>query len=138
MIALEKVIDEFNALTDEHKEEVFDFIEFLKQKENKRIEKVADEVFATYNKVFKSLAKSHYSTHNDIETLYTEIVDVNMIDMMMVTFKKGVSYADLLIPSFQFLNNRGFNEDELMSLLEYAKNNQLLLWDLARGVYGRD
>lgn len=57
MIALEKVIDEFNNLSETHKEEVFDFIEFLKQKENKRIERVADEVFAEYDKVFRELAK---------------------------------------------------------------------------------
>lgn len=57
MITLEKVIDEFNNLSETHKEEVFDFIEFLKQKENKRIERVADEVFAEYDKVFRELAK---------------------------------------------------------------------------------
>ena len=57
LIALEKVIDEFNNLSETHKEEVFDFIEFLKQKENKRIERVADEVFAEYDKVFRELAK---------------------------------------------------------------------------------
>lgn len=57
MIAIEKVMDDFSSLTDTHKEEVIDFIEFLKQKENKRIEKVADEMFSTYDKVFKELAK---------------------------------------------------------------------------------
>lgn len=57
MIAIEKVMDDFSSLTDTHKEEVVDFIEFLKQKENKRIEKVADEMFSTYDKVFKELAK---------------------------------------------------------------------------------
>ena len=50
-------MDDFNNLSNEHKEEVIDFIEFLKQKENKRIEKVADEMFSTYDKVFRELAK---------------------------------------------------------------------------------
>ena len=57
MTAIEKMMDDFNNLSNEHKEEVIDFIEFLKQKENKRIEKVADEMFSTYDKVFRELAK---------------------------------------------------------------------------------
>lgn len=44
MTLAQKLVNEFETLTDDQKKEVIDFIEFLKQKNDKMIENLMDEV----------------------------------------------------------------------------------------------
>ena len=57
MTLAQKLVNEFEALTDNQKIEVIDFVEFLKQKNEKMIENLMDEVILENEEALKELAK---------------------------------------------------------------------------------
>lgn len=57
MTLAQKLVNEFEALTDNQKMEVIDFVEFLKQKNEKMIESLMDEVIFENEEALKELAK---------------------------------------------------------------------------------
>ncbi|MEG0848028.1 MAG: hypothetical protein RSF92_12810 [Niameybacter sp.] len=57
MTLAQKLVNEFEELTDNQKMEVIDFVEFLKQKNNKMIENLMDEVIFENEEALKELAK---------------------------------------------------------------------------------
>lgn len=57
MSLAEKFIKEFEALTEERKKEVIDFIEFIKAKESKRLDGMIDQIIEDNLEAFKELAK---------------------------------------------------------------------------------
>ena len=57
MTLAQKLVNEFEALTDNQKMEVIDFAEFLKQKNEKMIENLMDEVIFENEEALKELAK---------------------------------------------------------------------------------
>ena len=57
MTLAQKLVNEFEALTDNQKMEVIDFVEFLKQKNEKMIENLMDEVIFENEEALKELAK---------------------------------------------------------------------------------
>ncbi|ADZ83021.1 hypothetical protein [Cellulosilyticum lentocellum] len=57
MTLAQKLVNEFEALTDNQKLEVIDFVEFLKQKNQKTIESLMDEVILENEEALKELAK---------------------------------------------------------------------------------
>ena len=57
MTLAEKLIKEFEQLTEERKKEVIDFVEFLKAKEQKEIETLMDSVISENKEALKELAK---------------------------------------------------------------------------------
>ena len=57
MTLAQKLVDEFETLTDTQKMEVIDFVEFLKQKNDNRIEALMDEVIFENEEALKELAK---------------------------------------------------------------------------------
>lgn len=57
MTLAEKLIKEFEQLTEEKKKEVIDFIEFVKAKEQKEIENLMDSVIAQNKEALDELAK---------------------------------------------------------------------------------
>lgn len=57
MTLAQKLVNEFESLTDNQKMEVIDFVEFLKQKNDKRIEALMDEVIFENEEALKELAK---------------------------------------------------------------------------------
>lgn len=57
MTLAEKLIGEFEKLTEEKKKEVIDFVEFIKTKEKREIENLMDTVIAENNEALKELAK---------------------------------------------------------------------------------
>ena len=57
MTLAQKLVNEFEALTDNQKLEVIDFVEFLKQKNEKTIESLMDEVILENEEALKELAK---------------------------------------------------------------------------------
>ncbi|HHW04156.1 MAG TPA: hypothetical protein GXX35_15360 [Thermoanaerobacterales bacterium] len=57
MTLAEKLIKEFEQLTEERKKEVIDFVEFVKAKEQKEIETLMDSVISENKEALKELAK---------------------------------------------------------------------------------
>lgn len=57
MTLAQKLVNEFETLTDIQKKEVIDFVEFLKQKNDKMIENLMDEVILENEEALKELAK---------------------------------------------------------------------------------
>ena len=57
MTLAEKLIREFEQLSEEKKLEVIDFIEFIKSKEQKRIEALMDTIIEENSEALKELAK---------------------------------------------------------------------------------
>ena len=57
MTLAQKLVNEFEALTDNQKMEVIDFVEFLKQKNEKKIEKFIGEDRDVHKEALKELAK---------------------------------------------------------------------------------
>jgi hypothetical protein len=57
MTLAEKLMGEFEKLTEEKKKEVIDFVEFIKIKERKEIENLMDTVITENSEALKELAK---------------------------------------------------------------------------------
>lgn len=57
MTLAEKLIKEFEQLTEEKKKEVIDFVEFVKAKEQKEIENLMDSIIAENKEALEELAK---------------------------------------------------------------------------------
>ena len=57
MTLAEKLMGEFDKLTEENNKEVIDFIEFIKIKEKKEVENLMDTIIAENNEALKELAK---------------------------------------------------------------------------------
>lgn len=57
MSMTESFIKDFQELSEEKQREVIDFVEYLKNKENLKIEKAIDEVLNQNAEAFKELAK---------------------------------------------------------------------------------
>ncbi len=57
MTLAEKLMKEFEQLTEEKKKEVIDFVEFVKAKEQKEIENLMDSVIAQNKEALEELAK---------------------------------------------------------------------------------
>jgi metal-responsive CopG/Arc/MetJ family transcriptional regulator len=57
MTLAQEFIQEFEQLSDNRKREVIDFIEFIKQKENKSIENAMNEIITDNLDALKELAK---------------------------------------------------------------------------------
>jgi len=57
MTLAEKLMGEFEKLTEEKKKEVIDFVEFIKIKEKREIENLMDTVITENNEALKELAK---------------------------------------------------------------------------------
>lgn len=57
MSLAERLIKDFEELPENHKREVIDFVEFLKQKNQKRLENMMDEVIFENKDALEELAK---------------------------------------------------------------------------------
>jgi hypothetical protein len=57
MTLAEKLIGEFEQLSEEKKLEVIDFIEFIKSKEQRNIENLMDTIISDNEEALKELAK---------------------------------------------------------------------------------
>lgn len=57
MTLAQKLFKEFEKLPDDKKQEVIDFVEFLKEKSNKNIDNMMDIIIEENKEAFKELAK---------------------------------------------------------------------------------
>ncbi len=57
MTLSERLLKEFETLNESHKSEVIDFVEFLKFREEKRVENLMDDIIDNNIEALKELAK---------------------------------------------------------------------------------
>jgi len=57
MTLSERLLKEFETLNENHKSEVIDFVEFLKMREEKRVENLMDDIIDNNIEALKELAK---------------------------------------------------------------------------------
>jgi hypothetical protein len=57
MLLVEKLLQDFQGLPEDKKQQVIDFVEFLQEKQRKEIEQMMDDVITENKEAFLELAK---------------------------------------------------------------------------------
>ena len=81
--------------------------------------------------------KNHYSTLDDVVLTFSDIEENNGFDEISVRFERvdhagGFDLSEGKLPNNIFYKSFGFSEDDLMELGRYLKNNEALIWEIAR------
>lgn len=78
----------------------------------------------------------YYSTVEGIVMTHSGVIEEKGFDHIKVHFErpneKGFDFIDLKLPGTFVINSYGFSEDEILELKEYARDNEPLVWELAR------
>lgn len=78
----------------------------------------------------------YYSTVNDIVMMHSEVLEENGFEYIKVHFERpnesGFDFLDMKLPGEFVLNSFGFSEDEILDMKGYARDNEPLIWELAR------
>lgn len=78
----------------------------------------------------------YYSTFQNIIMTHSGIVEKNGFEYIDVHFerpnKSGFDFLNLVMPGEFVTGSYGFSEDEILELKDYAKDNEPLVWELAR------
>ena len=84
--------------------------------------------------------KNYYSTVDNIVLTFSDIEEKNGFDEITVYFERpnndGFDFAEGKLPNNMFYKTHGFSEDELLELEGYLKNNNFLIWEIAKEKYG--
>lgn len=82
------------------------------------------------------LNMKYYSTVDNVVMTHSGVLEENGFEYIKVHFersnKNGVDFADLKLPGEFVTSAFGFSEDEIIDLKEYARDNEPLVWELAR------
>ncbi len=82
------------------------------------------------------ILKNYYSTVDNIVLTFSDIEEKNGFDEITVYFErpndKGFDFAEGKLPNNMFYKTYGFSEDELLELERYLRNNNSLIWEIAR------
>lgn len=81
--------------------------------------------------------KNYYSTVNEIVLTFSDIEERNGFDEITVHFERptesgNFDFAEGRLPEKIFYKTCGFSEDELLRLSKYLRNNEALIWEMAR------
>ncbi len=80
--------------------------------------------------------KNYYSTVDNIVLTFSDIEEKNGFDEITVHFERpngnGFDFAEGKLPNNIFYKTYGFSEDELLELEKYLRNNNSLIWEIAR------
>lgn len=81
--------------------------------------------------------KNYYSTVDNIVLTFSDIEEKNGFDEITVYFERpnengGFDFAEGKLPNNMFYKCFGFSEDELLELEKYLRNNNFLIWEIAR------
>lgn len=80
--------------------------------------------------------KNYYSTWNNTTLTFSNIEEKNGFDEISVYFERpnetGFDFAEGRLPEKQFYKTYGFSEEELLYLGKYLRNNESLIWEIAR------
>ncbi len=82
------------------------------------------------------ILKNYYSTVDNIVLTFSDIEEKNGFDEITVYFERpngdGFDFAEGKLPNNMFYKTYGFSEDELLELERYLRNNNSLIWEIAR------
>lgn len=80
--------------------------------------------------------KNYYSTVDNIVLTFSDIEEKNGFEEITVRFERtndnGFDFAEGKLPNNMFYKTYGFSEDELLELERYLRNNNFLIWEIAR------
>lgn len=80
--------------------------------------------------------KYYYSTVDNIVLTFSDIEEKNGFEEITVRFERpndnGFDFAEGKLPNNMFYKTYGFSEDELLELEKYLRNNNFLIWEIAR------
>lgn len=80
--------------------------------------------------------KNYYSTVDNIILTFSDIEERNGFEEITVRFERpnenGFDFAVGKLPNNMFYKCFGFSEDELLELERYLRNNNFLIWEIAR------
>lgn len=78
----------------------------------------------------------YYSTVDGVVLTHSPIIESNNQRTVKLRFEQandnGFDFAECNLPECIFYKSYGFSEDELLDLVDYAKNNSVLIWDYAQ------
>lgn len=80
----------------------------------------------------------YYSTFNEVVTTHSSLeADEKGMPCVRVHFERprengGFDFADGRIPHYNFQKAFGFDENELLWLRDYMRDNSFLIWEFAR------
>ena len=75
--------------------------------------------------------KYYYSTVDGVVLHHSGIVETNFMEEITLYYTRGNDVAEVVLPHYCFTKVRGFSEDDVFELEEYARNNAPLIWELA-------
>lgn len=80
--------------------------------------------------------KNYYSTVDNIVLTFSDIEEKNGFEEITVRFERpnenSFDFAEGKLPNNMFYKTYGFSEDELLELEKYLRNNNFLIWEIAR------
>ena len=80
--------------------------------------------------------KNYYSTVDNIVLTFSDIEEKNGFEEITVRFERpnenSFDFAEGKLPNNMFYKTYGFSEDELLELERYLRNNNFLIWEIAR------
>ena len=80
--------------------------------------------------------KNYYSTVDNIVLSFSDIDEKNGFEEITVRFERpnenSFDFAEGKLPNNMFYKTYGFSEDELLELEKYLRNNNFLIWEIAR------
>ncbi len=80
--------------------------------------------------------KNYYSTVDNVVLTFSDIEENNGFEEITVLFERsndhGFDFAEGKLPNNMFYKTYGFSEDELLELERYLRNNNFLIWEIAR------
>ena len=88
------------------------------------------------------IMKNYYSTIDGIVFTFSDIEeDKDGFDSISFRFERpndtGFDFAEGKLPENRVYRCYGFSEDELMQMEEYLKDNNFLIWEIARERSGK-
>ncbi len=80
--------------------------------------------------------KHYYSKANNVVLTHSDIENTKLGRKVRVYFERSnngdFDFAEGELPSAEFSKTCGFNQNELLQLKRYLKNNSFLIWEYAQ------
>lgn len=80
--------------------------------------------------------KNFFSEVDDVTLTFSDIQQRDGMDYIRIYFEKpihdGFAYLESTLPALNIVATENFSNKELQDLLQYARTNAFLIWDIAR------
>lgn len=85
--------------------------------------------------------KNFFSEVDDITLTFSDIQQAGGMDYIRIYFEKPIendfAYLESTLPSLNIVATENFSPSEQQELLQYARTNAFLIWDMAREKEGK-